>query len=179
MTTIKVIKPDPSYTVPLLINGQEVTTSTTFAVTSPSSHKDLWRASSASPSDVTSAVSAAKAAFPAWSKMKHSAKRNIFLKAASVIEARADEFADYMKLETGAGDMFANGFNVPKMADMLRDVAGRLSGVMGHIPSCEEEGTSALIVKEPFGVVLGIAPWYVIFLPLCTTFIHKKVGMMC
>ncbi|EUC36089.1 hypothetical protein COCCADRAFT_89167 [Bipolaris zeicola 26-R-13] len=159
MTTIKVIKPDPSYTVPLLINGQEVTTSTTFAVTSPSSHKDLWRASSASPSDVTSAVSAAKAAFPAWSKMKHSAKRNIFLKAASVIEARADEFADYMKLETGAGDMFANGFNVPKMADMLRDVAGRLSGVMGHIPSCEEEGTSALIVKEPFGVVLGIAPW--------------------
>ena len=166
MATIKVIKPDPSYTVPLLINGQEVTSNTTFAVTSPSSHKELWRASSASPADVTSAVAAAKAAFPAWSKMKHSAKRNIFLKAATVIEARADEFADYMKIETAAADVFANGFNVPKMADMLRDVAGRLSSIMGHIPSCEEEGTSAMIVKEPYGVVLGIAPWYVYYSPL-------------
>lgn len=93
--------------------------------------------------------------------MKHSAKRDIFLRAADVIDARAEEFADYMKIETGAADMFSNGFNVPKMADMLRDVAGRVSAVMGHIPSCEEEGTSALIVKEPYGVVLGIAPWYV------------------
>jgi acyl-CoA reductase-like NAD-dependent aldehyde dehydrogenase len=50
------------------------------------------------------------------------------------------------------------------MADMLRDVAGRLSGIMGHIPNCEEEGTQALILKEPYGVVLGIAPWYVIAL---------------
>ncbi|CAN9128161.1 unnamed protein product [Alternaria alternata] len=159
MSNPSVVKPDPSYVVPLFINGKEVTTKTTFPVTSPSSHKQVWTSSAASLEDVKSAVSAAKAAFPTWSKMKHSAKRNIFLKAADVIDARAEEFADYMKIETGAADMFSNGFNVPKMADMLRDVAGRLSAVMGHIPSCEEEGTSALIVKEPYGVVLGIAPW--------------------
>jgi acyl-CoA reductase-like NAD-dependent aldehyde dehydrogenase len=161
MSSPTVVQPDPSYTVPLLINGKEVTTKTTFAVTSPSSHKTVWNSSSASLEDVKSAVSAAKSAFPAWSKMKHSAKRNIFLQAANVIDARAQEFADYMNIETGAADAFSSGFNVPKMADMLRDVAGRLSGVMGHIPACEEEGTSALIVKEPYGVVLGIAPWYV------------------
>lgn len=159
MSNIKVVKPDPAYTVPLLINGKEVTTQTTFAVTSPASHQQIWNSSSASLDDVKSAVSAAKAAFPAWSKMKHSAKRDIFLRAANVVEARTDELADYMKMETGAADMFSNGFNVPKMADMLRDVAGRISAVMGHIPSCEEEGTSALVVKEPYGVVLGIAPW--------------------
>ncbi|KAI4704570.1 hypothetical protein J4E81_001638 [Alternaria sp. BMP 2799] len=159
MSNPSVVKPDPSYVVPLLINGKEVTTKTTFPVTSPSSHKEVWSSSSASLEEVKSAVAAAKGAFPAWSKMKHSAKRNIFLKAADVIDARAGEFADYMKIETGAADNFSNGFNVPKMADMLRDVAGRLSAVMGHIPSCEEEGTSALIVKEPYGVVLGIAPW--------------------
>jgi acyl-CoA reductase-like NAD-dependent aldehyde dehydrogenase len=163
MSSPSVVKPDPSYTVPLLINGKEVTTKTTFAVTSPSSHETVWISSSASLEDVKSAVSAAKAAFPAWSKMKHSAKRNIFLQAANVIDARAQEFADYMKIETGAADAFSSGFNVPKMADMLRDVAGRLSGVMGHIPACEEEGTQALIIKEPYGVVLGIAPWFVVF----------------
>jgi acyl-CoA reductase-like NAD-dependent aldehyde dehydrogenase len=70
-----------------------------------------------------------------------------------------------MKIETGAADAFSSGFNVPKCADMLRDVAGRLSGVMGHIPICETEGTAALIVKEPLGVVLAIAPWCVVVLP--------------
>jgi acyl-CoA reductase-like NAD-dependent aldehyde dehydrogenase len=161
MSNPTVVKEDTSYTVPLLINGKEVTTDTAFPVTSPASHKHVWNSSSASLKDVKSAVSAAKAAFPAWSKMKPSAKRSIFLKAADVIEARSEELGDYMKIETGSADNFAGGFNVPKTADMLRDVAGRLNAVMGHIPSCDEEGTSALIVKEPYGVVLGIAPWYV------------------
>ena len=161
MSSPTIVQPDTSYTVPLLINGKEVVTKTTFAVISPATQKQVWNSSTASLDDVKSAVSAAKAAFPAWSKMKPAARRNIFLQAANVVDARTDELADYMKIETGAVDAFSKGFNVPKMAEMLRDVAGRLTAVMGHIPSCEEEGTSALIVKEPYGVVLGIAPWYV------------------
>jgi acyl-CoA reductase-like NAD-dependent aldehyde dehydrogenase len=159
MTDKKIVSPDPSYTVPLLINGSDITTSTTFSVTSPSLHEEIWQSSSASLDDVKAATSAAQAAFPAWWKMKPTAKRAIFLKAASIIDARAEELAAYMKIETGAESTFADGFNVPKCADMLRDVAGRLATVMGHIPTCEEEGTSALIVKEPYGVVLAIAPW--------------------
>jgi len=150
---------DASYTVPLLINGKEVTTETTFSVTSPSSHKQIWQSSSASIEDAKNATAAAQAAFPAWAKLKPAAKRDIFMKAAGIVEARASELADYMKVETGAVDAFSSGFNVPKCADMLRDVAGRLSSVMGHIPTCESEGTAALVIKEPLGVVLAIAPW--------------------
>jgi len=150
-----------SYTVPLLINGKEVTSETTFSVISPSSHKHIWQSSSASLEDAKNAASAAQAAFPAWAKLKPAAKRDIFMKAADIVESRAGELADYMKIETGAADAFSSGFNVPKCADMLRDVAGRLSTVMGHIPTCEAEGTAALIVKEPLGVVLAIAPWWV------------------
>jgi acyl-CoA reductase-like NAD-dependent aldehyde dehydrogenase len=153
------VKPDTSYTVPLLINGKEVTTKTTFSVTSPTTQKEVWSSSSASLEDVGAATSAAQAALPAWSKTKPATKRAIFMKAADIIDARADELAEYMKIETGAASPFANGFNVPKCADMLRDVAGRLSTVMGSIPICEQEGTSALIVKEPIGTVLAIAPW--------------------
>lgn len=151
---------DTSYIVPLLINGKEVTTTATFSITSPSSHKQIWQSSSASVEDAKNATAAAQAAFPAWAKMKPAAKRDIFVKAADLIDSRADELANYMKIETGAADAFSSGFNVPKCADMLRDVAGRLSSVMGHIPICETEGTAALIVKEPLGVVLAIAPWY-------------------
>ncbi|KAF1846165.1 aldehyde dehydrogenase [Cucurbitaria berberidis CBS 394.84] len=159
MADTKAAPVDPSYTVPLLINGKEVTTTTTFQVVSPVSHKQLWQASSASLEDVKAAVSAAQSAFPAWSKMKPAAKRAIFTKAADIIDARTAELTEIMNSETGSVSAFSEGFIVPKTADMLRDVAGRLGTVMGHVPTCEEEGQSALIVKEPYGVVLGIAPW--------------------
>jgi len=148
-----------SYTVPLLINGKEVTTKETFPIVSPSSHKEIWRASAASLDDVSAAVAAAQAAFPAWAKMKPAARRNIFMKAAEIMDSRKEELAGYMMEETGAEPPFSAGFNVPLAADMLRDVAGRIGGIMGHIPTCDQDGTYALVVKEPYGVVLGIAPW--------------------
>ncbi|KAF2186690.1 salicylaldehyde dehydrogenase [Zopfia rhizophila CBS 207.26] len=148
-----------SYTVPLLINGKEVTTKTSFSVISPLTHKEIWQSSSASPEDAQSAVSAAQAAFPAWTKTKPTVRRNIFLKAADILQERAEECGDYMTQETGADKGFSVGFNVPLAVEMLRDVAGRISGIMGSIPVCAEEGTAALVVKEAYGVVLGIAPW--------------------
>ncbi|KAF2679853.1 aldehyde dehydrogenase [Lentithecium fluviatile CBS 122367] len=150
---------DTSYTVPLLINGKEVTTTTTFPVTSPSSHKQIWSGSSASLDDVKSAISAAQAAFLAWAKTKPSARRDIFLKAADIFSARAEEVGRYMEEETGSAPAFSSGFNVPLTAEMFKDVAGRCSTITGIIPTCAQEGTSALVVKEPYGVVLGIAPW--------------------
>jgi acyl-CoA reductase-like NAD-dependent aldehyde dehydrogenase len=159
MAEKRVVTADPNYTVPLLIEGKEVQSDVTFPVTSPTSQKELWKSSSVTLEHVKTATSAAQAAFPKWSKMKPAAKRDIFMKAADIIEARAVELAEYMKLETGATSPFADGFNVPKTADMLRDVAGRLSTITGSVPTCETEGTSAFIVKEPLGTVLAIAPW--------------------
>lgn len=159
MTAKETVKPDTGLTVPLLINGKYVKTKTTFSVTSPATQEQLWQSSSASLEDVAAATDAAQKAFPAWSKMKPVAKRAIFMKAADIMDARAAELGQYQKMETGAAAPFADGFDVPKAAEMLRDVAGRLSTVMGVIPTCEEEGTSALVVKEPLGVVLAIAPW--------------------
>lgn len=152
---------DASYTVPLLINGKEVTTTTTFPVNSPASHKQIWSASSASLDDVKAAASAAQAAFPAWAKLKPSARRDIFLKASDIFSKRAQEVGKYMDDETGAAAAFSSGFNVPLTAEMFKDVAGRISSISGTIPTCAQDGTSALVVKEPYGVVLGIAPWYV------------------
>lgn len=150
---------ETSYAVPLLINGKEVVTSATFPVISPSAHEQIWTSSSASLDDVQCAVSAAQAAFKPWAKTKPSARRDIFLKAADIFASRGEEFGRYMQQETGAAEAFSTGFNVPLTAEMMRDVAGRISTVVGCIPTCAAEGTSALVVKEPFGVVLGIAPW--------------------
>ncbi|EKG13100.1 hypothetical protein MPH_09776 [Macrophomina phaseolina MS6] len=147
-----------SSTIPLLINGEERVASKTFPVHSPASHKDLWACSSASSDDVDAALKAAQDAFPAWSKTKPQARRTILNKVADLLDERADDFKDTMAQETGAAPPFS-GFNVATAAELIRDVAGRISSVMGAIPATQEQDSTALIFKEPYGVILAIAPW--------------------
>ncbi|KAK4987006.1 hypothetical protein LTR28_001920, partial [Elasticomyces elasticus] len=85
--------------------------------------------------------------------------RTIFLKAADIMEERSEELASYMIEETGSSGMVAGGFNLPVTIEMFRDVSGRISGIMGAIPTVAEEGSGAFIFREPYGVVLGIVPW--------------------
>lgn len=148
-----------SITVPLQINGQEVQTSKTYDVKSPGTGKTIWKSSAATTEEAISAVEAAAAAFPSWSKSKLSVRRDILFKASDILASRADEFSKYMEDETGSQPSFAKGFNIPTSVELLRDVASRAMSVAGSIPVCGEEGKSALLHKEPFGVVFGIAPW--------------------
>lgn len=148
-----------SYTVPLLIEGKELTTPTTFEVTAPGTGDKLWTSSSASKEDALSAIVAAEKAFPAWAKTKPAAKRAILLKAADLLEQRRDEGLKYQTEETGAAPMFC-GVIFDATVEMLRDVAGRIpEAIKGEIPSCSQDGKNALLIKEPYGVVFSIAPW--------------------
>ncbi|KAJ7077388.1 Aldehyde/histidinol dehydrogenase [Mycena belliarum] len=147
-----------SFTVPLLINGEEKISASTFPIESPVSHKTIWSCSSASPADADAAITAASAAFAIWSKTKPAARRTIMLKAADLLEQRAAEMQAHMNEETGSVDFFA-AFNVATTAEMLRDTAGRCSAILGSIPMCQDEGTAALVLKEPLGVILSMAPW--------------------
>ncbi|KAJ7722671.1 Aldehyde/histidinol dehydrogenase [Mycena maculata] len=146
------------YTVPLLINGEEKTSASTFPVDSPVSHSTLWSCSLASSADADAALSAANAAFPIWSRTKPAARRTILLKAADLLDQHADELKAHMHQETGAPEAFAT-FNTMTAAEAIRDAAGRCSSIMGSIPISQDEGRMALVLKEPFGVVLAIAPW--------------------
>lgn len=147
------------YVVPLLINGKEVTTSTTFDVTSPGTGKKVWASSSASNDDVLAAIDAAEKAGPAWEATKPAQRRSIILKAADILEGMKAESGSYMSDETGAGGPFVD-FIFDTTVELLRDVAGRITTALGgEIPVCAQPGTQALIVKEPYGVNFSIAPW--------------------
>ena len=93
------------------------------------------------------------------------------IRASDIMKKRFDECAEYMEIETGSTEALSKGFNVPSTIEQLRDVAGRIVTSTGYIPVCAEEGKSALIYKEPYGVVLGIAPWSV-FPTTCTNVAH-------
>ncbi|PYH97831.1 aldehyde dehydrogenase family protein [Aspergillus ellipticus CBS 707.79] len=145
--------------IPLIINGKEEHASSTFDVISPYTNQVCWTTASASPQDAVRAVEAADAAFPSWSQTKPTVRRDILLKAADILESRLEQNAEYMRTEMGADVGASQYFIVPLGIRMLRDIAGRITSICGSIPVVEEEGQSAMIYKEPMGVVLGLVPW--------------------
>ncbi|EFX04006.1 salicylaldehyde dehydrogenase [Grosmannia clavigera kw1407] len=146
-------------TVPLLIDGKDVHTAQKMAVVSSEQKRTVWKAAAASNADALAALEAASRAFPAWSATKPAARRDILIRAADVFDRRAEELKGYMKEETSAHAAFSE-FNIATSSGILRDVAGRVSTALcGSYPVCDEPGTQAVVVKEPYGVVLGIAPW--------------------
>jgi acyl-CoA reductase-like NAD-dependent aldehyde dehydrogenase len=159
-----------SSTIPLWLDGKEVTPSSTFDVISPLDQKTLYKASSASEEDALKAIASAEKAAKAWGKTKPNERRDIFLRAAEGFKKRKDELHQYSRTETGAAEsMFSFEHNLAYQACL--SVAGLIQvATTSSSPVVAEEGSSALIIKEPYGVVLGIAPWnapYVLGLRAC------------
>jgi acyl-CoA reductase-like NAD-dependent aldehyde dehydrogenase len=145
-------------THPLIISNKPHTTTHSFPVYSPATGKLVHHFSSASIADADAALSSAQAAQPKWKTLPPAKKRDIFLKAAEIIESRREELSTYMVDETGAAAPWA-AFNLNLATEILRDVAGRVSSISGSVPQTATEGLSALVLKEPYGVILAIAPW--------------------
>ncbi|MFI9388279.1 aldehyde dehydrogenase family protein [Kutzneria sp. NPDC052558] len=108
--------------------------------------------------DVTRAVDAAQQAFPAWSATSPAARRRIFLKAADLMEAKAEQGVALMAEEVGGVAGWAH-FNVGLAAGILRDAAAAIGQPVGEVLSTETEGQLSLALREPLGVVAAFAPW--------------------
>ncbi|KAK6364950.1 hypothetical protein LTS17_011646 [Exophiala oligosperma] len=147
------------YTVPAHIGGKDVLFSSTFDVVNPSTGKVVHQCTSATVEDARCAVDAASAAFHGWRDTTLDTRRNILLRAAEIAQRRVGELSRYNEEETGATTDWVTGFNVPLAVDILRDVAGRLTGLQGTIAQLAEPGRRAHVHKEPYGVILAIAPW--------------------
>ncbi|HYP82442.1 aldehyde dehydrogenase family protein [Variovorax sp.] len=108
--------------------------------------------------DARAAVDAAARAFPEWSALGPGARRALLQKAAQALEAKGAAFADAMARETGASAMWA-GFNVHLAAGMLAEAAALTTQVSGEVIPSDVPGSLAMALRQPAGVVLGIAPW--------------------
>ncbi|KAH8656288.1 Aldehyde/histidinol dehydrogenase [Ilyonectria robusta] len=144
--------------VPLVIDGNEVFSDDTFDVVNPSTGAVVHKSSNANVSHAQAAAQAGERAFESWSQMTPAQRRNIFLAAAIIVEKRSPELKEYMMQETGSDEGWAE-FNLYLAKECLLDCASRITAIEGRIPSPNDPTTGALIVKEPYGVVLAIAPW--------------------
>jgi benzaldehyde dehydrogenase (NAD) len=104
------------------------------------------------------AVEAAAEAFKTWSETGPSERRALLLKAADKLEAKTPEFIQAVPAETGATAMWA-GFNVMLAAGMIREAASLTTQVAGEVIPSDVPGSLAMGIRQPAGVVLGIAPW--------------------
>lgn len=124
----------------------------------PISGEIVTRAAAATVADADAAADAAAAAFNVWSEMGPSARRAVLSKAADLLAAKGDRFAELVTAETGA-TLGWGQFNVMLAANMLREAAALTTQITGEVMPSDKPGVIAMAIRRPAGVVLGIAPW--------------------
>lgn len=144
----------------MLINGLKVSAErgATFERRNPLDGSLATRAPAASAADAVQAVEAAAEAFKSWSETGPGLRRALLLKAADALEAKTPAFIEAVAAETGATAMWA-GFNAMLAAGMLREAAALTTQISGEVIPSDVPGSLAMGVRQPAGVVLGIAPW--------------------
>ncbi len=108
--------------------------------------------------DAKAVVDAAATAFQTWSRTGPGERRALLLKAADALEAMTPQFIEAVAAETGATAMWA-GFNVMLAAGMIREAAALTTQIAGEVIPSNVPGSLAMGVRQPAGVVLGMAPW--------------------
>ncbi|WP_158939099.1 aldehyde dehydrogenase [Burkholderia sp. S171] len=147
-------------TIAMLINGEAVQAANgaTFERRNPLDGEVATRAPAASVADALAAVDAAAGAFPAWSATGPGERRALLMRAAQVLEEKHAAFVSAMAAETGASAIWA-GFNVHLAAAGLMEAAALTTQIAGEVIPSDVSGSLAMGVRQPAGVVLGIAPW--------------------
>lgn len=133
-------------------------TSNLFRRANPISGEVASEAPAQTPDEAIAAVDAAARAMPAWAAQGPNARRAALLKAADAVSSKGDAFVTAMMAEIGATEAWAR-FNVMLAASMLREAASLTTQVAGEVIPSDKPGCLAMAIREPAGVVLGIAPW--------------------
>src|SRR5207244_3921297 len=146
--------------ISMLINGeqQQASNGATFERRNPLDGSVATIAPAATPADAVAAVEAAAHAFKSWSQTGPGERRALLLKAAQALESKAQAFTGAMATETGASGLWA-GFNVHLAASMLGEAAAMTTQIHGEVIPSDVPGSLAMGVRQPAGVVLGMAPW--------------------
>jgi vanillin dehydrogenase len=144
----------------LLIGGEwtAATGGGTFERVDPFTGDAVTVAAAASRDDARRACAAAAAAFTEWSSTPPGQRRAVLTKAADLLMERAPELAATLTEEVG-GTFGWGMFNCDLASRMLREAAAQTYSVTGEVIPSDVPGALAMGVRQPVGVVVGMAPW--------------------
>ena len=151
----------------LLIDGQSVGAQSgkTFATPNPATGETLAVVAEADAADVDRAVAAARRALEGpWSKLSPAERERVLHKAADLLEARAEAFAQLESLDNGKPIRESKNADLPLAVGLLRYFAGWPTKIHGEttpvsVPYYPGAKFLHYTVREPVGVVGAIIPW--------------------
>ena len=145
----------------LLINGQLVEgAGGEHAVINPATEEPVATIRVANEDQLQQAIAAAKAAFPKWSAMPSSQRKELLDAAVQYINGNAQEIAELIVAEQGKTLEFA------KVEVMLSEMfAGYFAGQkLSEEVVADDDAQHAVTIRKPLGVVACIMPWNYPFL---------------
>jgi len=146
-----------------LINGEWVESAETFENINPATGEVIGEVAAASRAQVDDAVRAAKAAFPAWSRMPTKQRSRLIEKIGDAIRASVDEIAQLETQDTGLTISLTRDTLIPRAADnfsYFAEMSRRLNGETYPVDDVMLNYT----LFQPVGVCGLISPWNVPFM---------------
>ncbi|MDH4068059.1 MAG: aldehyde dehydrogenase family protein [Dehalococcoidia bacterium] len=144
----------------MYINGQwlDAIDGKTFDDYNPYNGEVYAKLPSGKRGDARKACDAAAAAFPDWSHTPPAERQRFFLRAADILERRQQEIVNIVTQETG-GTFGWGMFQTSFVPGLLREAAAQVHAVSGEIIPADLPGALFMAIRQPVGVVAGIAPW--------------------
>lgn len=141
----------------MMIGGRKVIARETFAVFNPSTGALVGNAPNASLADLDDAVSAATAAYPAWSRMPDAERQAACAALAGKLGEHAEDIARLLTLEQGK-PMGALGSRWEMGG--AQAWAGFTAGLSMPVKVLQDDNTGRVeLHRKPLGVVGSITPW--------------------
>jgi acyl-CoA reductase-like NAD-dependent aldehyde dehydrogenase len=146
--------------VELLINGKWTGSGSgrTVSTTSNITGDPIATVAVATVADVDEAVDAAADAMDEWAATNPGQRRTILETAAQLLSERHADITALMAAEMGAAIGWCE-FNVHVAVGMLREAAAQTYSMVGEVIPSDVPGLTALGLRQPAGVTVGIAPW--------------------
>jgi acyl-CoA reductase-like NAD-dependent aldehyde dehydrogenase len=163
VSTAERVKVAPERRETMLIGSERVAAADgrTFYVETPARRGEIIaEVPRAGVADVDRAVRAAAAAFPAWKATHWKERARALYKIADAVEAKTEELARTLSMETGNAIRTITRPEVKTVVDTFRYYAGLASELKGETVPLGT-GMLSYTVREPFGVVGAIIPWNV------------------
>ncbi|MCZ6651682.1 MAG: proline dehydrogenase family protein, partial [Planctomycetota bacterium] len=144
---------------PLIINGERVSTDNWLTSVNPADTSEtIGKVAQATTAQADQAVSAARAALPAWRKTPHRKRAELLRKTANIMRRRRMELDALLVLEAGKAWLEADG-DVAEAIDFCDYYANEIERIYDQPQTRTFPGETNVYFYEPRGVVLVVAPW--------------------
>lgn len=141
-----------------LINGEWLKASSSFAVTNPSTGKELGQVAEMTVDDTKKAISAASKAFETWSKTTAKERHDILRKFYDLMMENSEDLGRLITLENGKPLTEAKGENTYS-ASFIEWFAEEAVRAYGEVHPPMASGARGVVIKQPIGVVSILTPW--------------------